>query len=435
MGAVGALDGTLIHARVPINKQHLYRGRGKGDCYQNVLAICDFNMMFTFLVAGWEGVAHDSRILSEAIRNQNAPFPLPPPDKYYLCDAAYAHTRGFMAPYRNVRYWLGDFRRRRPLNGKEKFNHSHAKLRNVIERAYGVLKARFPILKRMAPFSLTTQRNITIACFALHNFIRKEGLDDELFSTYDQLNVQLDNENVLVEDDGGVEEDQVVQPQGNASDREYMTNLRDQIAQQLMQSGGDHVGDVQRSTRDLVAFVDETISEHHRNGLEQAGWKIRMIQRIRNPKAKDGKYNTWNYTKFRLWQLTDYVKIIFIDADVLILRNIDFLFQMPEISAIANNGTLFNSGVMVIEPSNCTFRLLMNHINEITSYNGGDQGFLNEIFTWWHRLPKHVNFLKFFWIGDNEKAKEQKTNLFGANPPIIYALHQGRPVDFGGPVP
>ncbi|GJX29050.1 Myb/SANT-like domain, harbinger transposase-derived nuclease domain protein [Tanacetum coccineum] len=158
-------------------------------------------------------------------------------DKYYLCDAAYALTRGFMAPYRNVRYWLGDFRRRRPLNGKEKFNHSHAKLRNVIERAYGVLKARFPILKRMAPFSLTTQRNITIACFALHNFIRKEGLDDELFSTYDQLNVQLDNENVLVEDDGGVEEDQVVQPQGNASDREYMTNLRDQIAQQLMQSG------------------------------------------------------------------------------------------------------------------------------------------------------------------------------------------------------
>ncbi|GJS72659.1 Myb/SANT-like domain, harbinger transposase-derived nuclease domain protein [Tanacetum coccineum] len=192
------------------------------------------------VLKGWielTGVAHDSRILSEAIRNQNAPFPLPPPDKYYLCDAAYAHTRGFMAPYRNVRYWLGDFRRRRPLNGKEKFNHSHAKLRNVIERAYGVLKARFPILKRMAPFSLTTQRNITIACFALHNFIRKEGLNDELFSTYDELNVQLDNENVLVEDDGGVEEDQVVQPQGNASDREYMTNLRDQIAQQLMQSG------------------------------------------------------------------------------------------------------------------------------------------------------------------------------------------------------
>ncbi|PWA37586.1 Glycosyl transferase, family 8 [Artemisia annua] len=91
----------------------------------------------------------------------------------------------------------------------------------------------------------------------------------------------------------------------------------------------------QGTTRDLVALVDETISEYHRNGLEQAGWKIRMIQRIRNPKAKKDKYNAWNYTKFRLWQLTDYEKIIFIDADLLILRNIDFLFQMPEISAIA----------------------------------------------------------------------------------------------------
>nr|GEW54201.1 hypothetical protein [Tanacetum cinerariifolium] len=84
-GAVGALDGNLIHACVPINKQHLYRGRGNGDCYQNVSAISDFNMMFTFLVAGWEGVAYDSRNLSEAIRNQNASFPLPPPELDDLC--------------------------------------------------------------------------------------------------------------------------------------------------------------------------------------------------------------------------------------------------------------------------------------------------------------------------------------------------------------
>nr|GEY93734.1 hypothetical protein [Tanacetum cinerariifolium] len=132
--------------------------------------------MFTFLVVGWKSVAHDSRILSEAIRNQNAPFPLPPLDKYYLCDAAYAHTR-----------------------------------------VYGTISQCEILVRRfsakasigwMTPFSLTTQRNITITCFALHNFICKEGLDDELFSTCDQLNVQLDNENVLVEDNGGVEEDQ-----------------------------------------------------------------------------------------------------------------------------------------------------------------------------------------------------------------------------------
>ncbi|GFP97291.1 putative UDP-glucuronate:xylan alpha-glucuronosyltransferase 3 [Phtheirospermum japonicum] len=177
------------------------------------------------------------------------------------------------------------------------------------------------------------------------------------------------------------------------------------------------------STRDLVILVDETITDYHRSGLEAAGWKIHTIQRIRNPKAERDAYNEWNYSKFRLWQLTDYDKIIFIDADLLVLRNIDFLFEMPEISATGNNATLFNSGVMLIEPSNCTFQLLMDHINEIESYNGGDQGYLNEIFTWWHRIPKHMNFLKHFWIGDEEEKKEMKTRLFGADPPVLYVLH------------
>lgn len=177
------------------------------------------------------------------------------------------------------------------------------------------------------------------------------------------------------------------------------------------------------STREFVILVDESISDYHRGGLEAAGWKVHTIQRIRNPKAKPEAYNEWNYSKFRLWQLTDYDKIIFIDADLLILRNIDFLFEMPEISAIGNNATLFNSGVMVVEPSNCTFQLLMGHINEIVSYNGGDQGYLNEIFTWWHRIPKHLNFLKHFWEGDEPEKKQMKTRLFGADPPVLYVIH------------
>lgn len=77
-GAVGALDGTLIHAIVPRDKQHLYRARGRSECYQNVLAICDFNMVFTFIVAGWEGTAHDARILNESLVDPDFEFPFPP---------------------------------------------------------------------------------------------------------------------------------------------------------------------------------------------------------------------------------------------------------------------------------------------------------------------------------------------------------------------
>ncbi|XP_023750855.2 uncharacterized protein LOC111899220 [Lactuca sativa] len=200
-GAVGALDGTLIHAVVPAKKQDLYRSRGKGDCYQNVLAICDFNMIFTFVVAGWEGVAHDSRVLSEAITDPQSSFPFPPPD----------------------------FRQRRALTNKEKFNHGHAKLRNVIERAFGVLKARFPILKRMAPFPFVTQRNIAMACFALHNFIRREGMSNEYFAQYDEPNVSFRTNNVGVDDD-----EDGIPTHGTTADREYMTQLQDEIADQLM---------------------------------------------------------------------------------------------------------------------------------------------------------------------------------------------------------
>ncbi|XP_074343001.1 uncharacterized protein LOC141680774 [Apium graveolens] len=192
-GAIGALDGTLIHAIVPPSQQAHYRGRERGECYQNVLGICDFNMIFTFVWAGWEGVAHDSRILTEVVADTDSGFPLPPLNKYYLCDVAYANTRGFLTPYKNTSYWQADFQGRRALTKEEKFNHAHAQLRNVIERAYGVLKARFPILKQMPPYTFSTQRDIVIACFAVHNFIRLQKLEDELFDQCDN-NVSSDSD-------------------------------------------------------------------------------------------------------------------------------------------------------------------------------------------------------------------------------------------------
>ncbi|KAI3500759.1 hypothetical protein L1887_36584 [Cichorium endivia] len=227
-GAIGALDGTLIHAVIPVDQQARYRGRGKGECYQNVLGVCDFDMIFTFVWAGWEGIAHDSRVLREAALNPTSGFPFPPTDKYYLCDAAYTNTRGFMTPYRNTRYWLADFLRQRALSKEEKFNHAHAQLRNVIERAYGVLKKRFPILKQMAPYPFSVQRDIVIACFAVHNFIRKYKIDDQLFAEMDL------NTTVVAEDQGGENDDRNIHDmEWGSQGSEYMNNLRNQIANQL----------------------------------------------------------------------------------------------------------------------------------------------------------------------------------------------------------
>ncbi|KAF6166908.1 hypothetical protein GIB67_020137 [Kingdonia uniflora] len=97
-----------------------------------------------------EGTAHDSNVLTQTVRDPANKFPLSPPtqDMFHSCDAAYMHTKYFMCPFKGVRYWLYDFRRGgQPTTKEEYFNCCHAKLRNVIERAFGVPKARFPILK------------------------------------------------------------------------------------------------------------------------------------------------------------------------------------------------------------------------------------------------------------------------------------------------
>ncbi|XP_056166247.1 putative UDP-glucuronate:xylan alpha-glucuronosyltransferase 4 [Syzygium oleosum] len=168
------------------------------------------------------------------------------------------------------------------------------------------------------------------------------------------------------------------------------------------------------STKDLVLLADDSIGDKSLAGLQAAGWKIGRIDRIRSPNAKKGAYNEWNYSKLRVWQLTQYDKVIFIDADLIVLRNIDEFFVYPQLSAAPNNRLLFNSGVIVIEPSSCVFEDLMSKSFELDSYNGGDQGFLNEFFTWWHRLPSRLNWLKSF---DNRKDEER------AIPDNLYTLH------------
>jgi alpha-N-acetylglucosamine transferase len=164
----------------------------------------------------------------------------------------------------------------------------------------------------------------------------------------------------------------------------------------------------------MILLHDDSITNISLIGLSLAGWKLRRVERIRSPFSKKRSYNEWNYSKLRVWQVTDYDKLVFIDADFIIVKNIDYLFSYPQLSAAGNNKVLFNSGVMVLEPSACLFEDLMLKSFKIGSYNGGDQGFLNEYFVWWHRLSKRLNTMKYF--GDesrHDKARNLPENLEG----------------------
>lgn len=66
---VGAIDGT--HFRVKVSNSDAPRYRGcKSHPTQNVLATCTFDLMFTYVLAGWEGSASNSRILNDSLTRE-----------------------------------------------------------------------------------------------------------------------------------------------------------------------------------------------------------------------------------------------------------------------------------------------------------------------------------------------------------------------------
>ncbi|KAL5564375.1 hypothetical protein UlMin_027539 [Ulmus minor] len=104
---VSAIDGTHIAAHAPADVANNFRGR-KSTVTSNMLAICSFDMLFTYVVTGWEGAVHDSRVLTTQLEDPTSGFPHPPP------------AGGINGP-------------------TELFNYRHASLRNCIERCFGVM--------------------------------------------------------------------------------------------------------------------------------------------------------------------------------------------------------------------------------------------------------------------------------------------------------
>lgn len=64
------MDGTYIPVNVPRADQPRYRSR-KGVIAVNVLGACTQDMLFTYVLSGWEGSAADGRILRDAIARRN----------------------------------------------------------------------------------------------------------------------------------------------------------------------------------------------------------------------------------------------------------------------------------------------------------------------------------------------------------------------------
>ncbi|KAH6760193.1 hypothetical protein C2S51_017142 [Perilla frutescens var. frutescens] len=153
---IRAIYGNHIPTTITGREVSSFRNR-HGMQSQNILAACNFDLQFMYVLSGWECSAHDSKLLSDAL----------------------SRTNGLQVPQ--------DFggQGRHPRNASELFNLRHASLRNVIERIFGVFKSRFTIFKTAPPFSFEIQAKLVLACAGLHNFLQKECRSDEFPVEYE----------------------------------------------------------------------------------------------------------------------------------------------------------------------------------------------------------------------------------------------------------
>ena len=111
-----------------------------------------------------------------------------------------------------------------------------------------------------------------------------------------------------------------------------------------------------------------------------------------------------NFVKLRLWQLP-YARVVFIDADALVLRPIDRLFDYPEFSAAPNvyeslaDFRRLNSGVFAARPSQATFAAMLARLDVPGAFwKRTDQTFLQGFFPDWPGLPVYDNMLQYVWF-------------------------------------
>ncbi|KAM0788719.1 hypothetical protein ACM66B_002812 [Microbotryomycetes sp. NB124-2] len=151
---------------------------------------------------------------------------------------------------------------------------------------------------------------------------------------------------------------------------------------------------------DTVCIVTpETVSQRAIKALQNTFDRVIGVQQIESDSWANldllGRRDlAASLTKLHLFRLTQYEKVIFLDADTLILRKVSDLFNVDaDFAAAPDIGwpDAFNSGVMLATPSDDTFKNLIAMMSDRGSWDGGDQGLLNDYFSEWHRLSFKYN--------------------------------------------
>lgn len=166
------------------------------------------------------------------------------------------------------------------------------------------------------------------------------------------------------------------------------------LAHSLKETGTD---------KKVAVMITRDLSQSSQDALNQVFDSVHQVDAIESQSLANlsmlGRPELLStYTKLHVWQLVEYRRVVFLDADTLAIQALDSLFDEREYPLTAHQVAAapdigwpdcFNSGVFVCVPSRDTYAALVEFSVTDGSFDGGDQGLLNDFFsgTKWVRLP------------------------------------------------
>ena len=114
----------------------------------------------------------------------------------------------------------------------------------------------------------------------------------------------------------------------------------------------------------LIIFISKDVTQQTRKALEKVGWSIHEVESmdcdwLARKKGRPPLHSEirGTHTRYQVWSYTQYSKIIYVDADIMLMSSIDELFDIDAEFAAAPGsrpGILdpcFNAGLIVFQPN------------------------------------------------------------------------------------
>ena len=181
---------------------------------------------------------------------------------------------------------------------------------------------------------------------------------------------------------------------------------------------------------DIIIMITKDVSESAKKKLRNLNVIIKNVDEIHYQgklshliEDRYGKQNnSWMmFTKINIWKQTQYEKLLYIDADTIVLKNLDSIFEINENISAVFGGSLFHkyegieAGVLLIKPSMETYNKLIEAMNsDKYDLRMSDQTLINDYFV------GKINYLDEKW----NRLQKKNRNINGA---YIYHWNGSKP--------